>query len=232
MKPINTDTVCHSNSQPARRLARFVWLASVALACLLAAPLQAQAYKKGQKTAADLQTLAREVQQGGKQIGLVMNALNQMMDAPGSDLRKQYSEFVKAAKKMGSIADGARKRRIAIQANRQNYIKAWDAELAKIQNEDIKSRGLERRQEVDAKLQKLASAAAAAAADYRAFEADIVDIQKYLATDLTRAGLEAVKPVAQAADEHAGKLRASLIELETQLKALGVAMSAAQPKKK
>lgn len=232
LKPMNTNTLRYTTPQPNRRLARLAAVACVALACLLAVPLQAQAYKKGQKTAQDLQDLSREVHEGGKQIGLVMNALNHMLTAPGADLRKQYSEFEKAAKKMGSIADSARKRRIAIQANRQEYIKAWDAELAKIQNEDIKSRGLQRRQEVDSQLQKAATAAATAGADYRAFEADIVDIQKYLATDLTRAGIEAIRPVAKTADEHAGKIRASLLEVETQLKALGIAMSAEQPKKK
>ena len=35
-----------------------------------------------------------------------------------------------------------------------------------------------------------------------------------------------------AADEHAGKIRASLLEVETQLKALGIAMSAEQPERK
>jgi hypothetical protein len=124
---MNTEHVRPSNSQSTRRLARKAVLAGLALACLLAVPLHAQAYKKGQKTAEDLQNLSREVQEGGKQIGLVMNTLNQMMTAPGADLRKQYSEFEKAAKKMGAIAESARKRRIAIQANRQEYIKAWDA---------------------------------------------------------------------------------------------------------
>lgn len=224
---MSKNTVRNSTPNPAR----LATLAILALTCLLATPLQAQTYKKGQKTAEDLHDLAREVQEGSKQIGIVMTTLNQMLTAPGADLRKQYSQFDKAAKKMSSIAASARKRRIAIQANRQEYIKAWDAELAKIQNQDIKASGLERRQQVDAQLQTAATAAAAAGANYREFEADIVDIQKYLATDLTRAGLDAIKPVATSATEHAGKIRASLIEVETQLKALGVAMSAQQPKK-
>jgi imidazolonepropionase-like amidohydrolase len=51
------------------------------------------------------------------------------------------------------------------------------------------------------------------------------DVQKYLATDLTAAGLATIKDVAAKATRDAAPLKSSLAKLSEEFKALGVSMS-------
>jgi hypothetical protein len=213
------------------------WLVTAMMAGLMCAPAfttpaLAQAYKTGEKASKKLKDLAKEVDLGKVQIETVMSKLNSLVSAPGDDLRKQYKEFDKAAKKMVDIAEKAKKRREEMQTERNAYLKQWDAELAKIQNEDIRTRSADRLKQVQTELDKLANLASEAGGAYRPFQSDILDIQRYLASDLTRSGLQAIAPTVTKANEHATDLRAALGKLSAQLDSMGVAMSSKAAKSK
>jgi hypothetical protein len=192
----------------------------------LATPGLAQASKKGEKAADSLKALAKEVQAGEAQVGAVTSTLDQLVNRQNKDLRKAYKAYDKEVKRLGDIASNARKRRDGLLANRESYLKAWDQDLAKIQNEDIRARSSDRRQKVQVELDKLAELAKKVGESYRAFEANVLDIQRALGADLTPGGVQAIAPVANEARKNAVPLRDSLNGLHQQLESLGVAMSA------
>ena len=111
------------------------------------------------------------------------------------------------------------------------YFQKWDEELAKIQNDDIQTRSLDRKNEVAARFAKVRVSYAQTTANFAPFMSDLKDIRTALATDLTAGGLASVKGLASKANDKVLPLRESLISLSTDFKNLGVSLSTATPAK-
>ncbi len=221
-------------SPPARPLPGLGLLALVGLISIAlspGSPCLAQASKRGEKAADSLKALAKTVQEGQVQVGEVTRALDQLCNKQNQDLRKPFKAYQKAVKKLSSLAADARKRRDGLAQDRQAYLKAWDQDLASIQQEDIRNRGQERKQKVQQELGKLAALGTQVGDTYQQFDAQLRDIQKAVGADLTPAGVQAVAPTANAARASAVSLRENLTKLSAELRSLGVAMSAKAPKK-
>jgi len=200
-------------------------MAAVLVGLATTTSVQAQASKKGEKAAASLKALAKEVEAGDKQIGVVTAALNQLVNKPNEDLKKPYKQFEKGVKKLESITASARKRQVGLKQEKDAYLQAWDQEIAKISNEDIKSRSAERKQKVTDELAKLSDLSSKLSESYKAFEQNLIDIRSALSADLTPGGVQAVAPVANKARENAVSVRDNLKSLSAELETLGFAMS-------
>lgn len=188
--------------------------------------LQAQTAKKGEKAADSLKALAKTVQTGEAQLTEVTSALDQLCNKPNKDLRKPYKAFEKAMKSLSNTAADARKRREGLQKNREAYLAAWDQEIAKIDQVEIRDRSEARRKQVEEELAKLSASASEVGAAYQKYEAQLVDIHTALGLDLTEAGVKSVAPIANEARKSAVTLRESIAALRQELQTLGVKMSA------
>ena len=114
-------------------------------------------------------------------------------------------------------------------ANGDAFFAQWDAQLAQIQNEDIKARSQARKDEVAQKLLAIKRNYAEAAMAFKPFLADLQDVQKYLSVDLTQGGVASMKDTAAKATQAAGPLKDSLATVAGDFKALGLAMSSVKP---
>jgi hypothetical protein len=220
-------------SPTSRALVRFGFL-TLTCGTLLAlgswSVCQAQASKRGEKAADSLKALAKTVQEGQTQVTEVTRALDQLCNKQNKDLSKPYKTYEKAVQKLSSLAAEARKRREGLVKNREAYLKAWDQDLAAIQQEEIRTRSQERIQKVQQELEKLAKLGTEVGETYQKFEAQALDIKKAVGADLTPSGVEMVAPIANQARSSAVGLRDSLAKLSSELQSLGVAMSSKAPK--
>jgi len=220
-------------SGPALLVSRVgIVVCSILLTLASATPCLAQASKKAEKAADSLKDLAKEVQEGEAQLGVVTASLDQLVNKENADLRKPYKAFQKAVEKLTDIAGDAKKRREGLNKNKDAYFKAWDEEIATIQNEDIRSRSAERRQKVQQQLESLSTITSSTADNYRALEQNLKDIQTALSVDLTPGGIKTIAPVANKANQSAAAVRENLTKLHGELETLGFALSAKAPQKK
>ena len=131
--------------------------------------------------------------------------------------------------KLDSLANDVNEQASAMQSQGADYFRTWDEELAKIQNEDIRARSNDRKIAVAASFDKVRVSYVKTKAAFVPFMSDIKDIRTSLATDLTAGGLASIKSTANKANENVTPLRESLTNLEADFKALGIALSSANP---
>ena len=200
----------------------------VAIAALLAG-CATSGYESGNKTAKNIQKAADKIGALSTQVDATLSALNDLVAHPQPDLRPQFKTFTAKMKTLDNSAKEITKARMAMGDEGKEFLAKWDAEVAQINNEDIKARSENRKAEVTAKLQAIKRSYAEAEVAFKPFAGDLRDIEKYLSVDLTTGGLAAMKDVVTQASVHATPLKQSLDKLAADFKSLGVAMSAVAP---
>lgn len=186
-------------------------------------------YQKGSKTGAHIQDAANRIAALPGRIDQTLGALNDLVGKPQPDLRPQFKAFTSQLTGMVSEGQDIADARRNMAESGKEFFAAWDEQLATIQNEDIKARSQSRKEDVAQKLQAIKRSYAEAEIAFSPFLADLKDVQKFLAIDLTSGGVAAMKDTAAKATQKAGPLKDSISKLATDFKSLGLAMSAATP---
>lgn len=204
-------------------------LAACAAALLLGAGCASTAYDKGNKTAQDIQTTANRIAALPGMVDKTLASLDDLVNKPQSDLRPQFKQFTAHLKDVESAAKEVGAARRSMGEKSKEFFAEWDAQLAKINNEDIKARSQARKNEVSQRLDAIKRSYSEAETAFRPFMSNLQDIQKYLSVDLTAGGLAAIKDTVAKANQNAVPLKASATKLADDFKALGLAMSSVTP---
>ena len=182
-------------------------------------------YDRSDATARGLQSAAAEVQAQSRALEATMDALNDLVNKPSGDLKPQFAWFSTELDRLVALA--ARNERIGrrMQARSAAYFKEWDSQLASISYESVRKSSEIRRAEVSAQLDTINKHYQESEEVIHPLIGYLWDIRKALSTDLTMAGLAAVKNIVANAEENAGKVRTVLAKLATDLTTSGAEMS-------
>ncbi len=186
-------------------------------------------YEKAGTTSTSLQAAAQGVDHALIPLESVVVTLADLVNNPGPDMTPQFQKFSLAVDQLSASANEVGSRTTAMQSQGEAYFQKWDQELAKIQNDDIQTRSLDRKNAVAARFQQVRVSYGKTDAAFAPFMSDLKDIRTALATDLTAGGLASVKGLAGKANAKAATLRESLIHLSADFRKLGVALSASTP---
>lgn len=186
-------------------------------------------YESGNKTAASIQKAADQIGALPGQIDTTLASLSDLVEKPQPDLRPQFKQFSSNLTRVESTAKDIAGARKAMAERGDAFFAKWDEQLAQIKNEDIKARSQSRKEEVQQKLMAIKGSYAEAETAFKPFIQDLKDTQKYLSTDLTPAGVEAIKDTVTKAKKDAEPLNKSITKLADDFKALGVSMSSVTP---
>jgi len=184
-------------------------------------------YQKGARAGTALNQAADGITRTDTQIERTLAALNDLLDNPQPDLRRQFRTFTSEVDSLDSMA-----RRISSQADSMKsrgaaYFEQWSQDLATIQNEDIRRRSEARQQEVASRFQEIATSYTEVKTAFQPFISDLRDVQRFLSTDLTPGGLDAARKIAAKATVDAVPIRASLTKLAGEFREMGVALTPA-----
>ena len=186
-------------------------------------------YDQGTATADGLQVSADKVAAADGQLDATLAALNDLVNNPQPDLRPQYKKFSDSVDDLGSLAKNVKSSVAAMRKDSKAFFAAWNEQLATIKNEDIRSRSAARQQEVSDELMNVKRSYAEVEIAFTPFMSDLRDIQKYLGTDLTPAGVAAMKDTTAKTNATGATLKQAVGKLAADFKALGLAMSAVAP---
>ncbi len=186
-------------------------------------------YDKGSATAAGLKESADKIQSADGQLNATLASLNNLVERPQADLRPQYKQFSDNVDDLASLAKNVDASVTAMRENGKEFFAKWSEELAGIKNEDIRNLSAARQKEVSDELMNVKKSYAATEIAFKPFMSDLRDIQKYLGTDLTPAGVASMKDVAAKANTTGATLKKAVGKLSADFKSLGIAMSAATP---
>lgn len=216
-------------NNPLNRIQTSLCLATCAASLLLAAGCASSGYDKGNQTAANIQTAANRIAALPGQLDKMLGALDELVNKPQTDLRPQYKQFKAQLADVESAAKEIGAARRSMGEKSKAFFATWDAQIAKINNEDIKARSVERKDEVAQRMENIKRSYAAAELAFRPFMSKLQDVQKYLDVDLTAGGVAAIKSTVTNANADAAPLKVSIYTLADDFKALGLAMSSVTP---
>jgi hypothetical protein len=187
---------------------------------------------KAASTASALTKSSGMITKGNALVDKSLTALNDLVNNPKPDLRKQFKTFNSSVDGLGSTAKDVGGKAAEMKSQGAAYFKKWDQEAAKMQNEDIRNRSEARKNEVAAKFGRISLQYDETKAAFAPFMSDLRDVQKFLSTDLTAGGLSAIKDVAAKANRDALPLKTALGKLSDEFKGLGLSMSPISGEKK
>lgn len=161
--------------------------------------VSAQAYKKAQKSTETMRKTRSEIESAKAQKDKTMVALEQLTSQSGGNLQKAYKKFNDELNKLDKSAQKVRKMATDMRAKSQDYFKAWESELSKVQNPGLQQKAGERRAEAMKQFEELAPVFQAARESFVSLMASLQDIRNYLALDLSPDGVRAVADMAKEA---------------------------------
>ena len=187
--------------------------------------------QRASNTSTSLHEAALTVAQSNAQLETVLISLSSLVNNPGENLREQYDTYHADVSKLDALANEVSSHALAMQEQGAAYFVQWDAELAKIQNEDIRTRSVDRKELVTTRFDRVKASYAQTRSDFAPFVSDLKDIRTMLGTDLTEGGLSSARSLAKKAEREVIPLRSSLTRLESDFESLGISLSASTPVK-
>jgi len=191
-------------------------------------------YNKADKTGAGLAEFRDEIVNAQKTINSTMTSLDQVAQSADTNPRKAFEQFSKDVAKLDASAKKVAKRSQDMQAAGQEYFKTWEAQMAEVQNPEIRKLAETRKaklQEAFAEIQKLSTPLKA---QFDPWMSDLKDLEKYLSNDLTIAGVDAAKKLFVKAQGEGTDVQKSMDKLVAELNTVAAAITPAkvEPAKK
>jgi DUF2959 family protein len=158
-------------------------------------------------------------------IDKVTGTLKSFAEGGGADPRalfNQYSaEVGKVAGSRAAMSSAGSSVRQAMDA----HFAAWEKDANAMQNPEIREASMKRRDEARSKMGAVEPALAKAGSAFDAYVANLKDIEKLLATDLSPGGISAASGLIQKASDEAGGVQSSLQAIESTANELISALS-------
>ncbi len=198
---------------------------------LVVAGCASPGYEKACNTSSSLEKDARRIEKGNVQLDAVLATLSDLASNPAAEMGPQFKKFSASVDKLDLLDRDVTSHVTAMQKDGAAYFHQWDVEIAKIQNEDIRTRSADRKAVVSSQFSKLKASYVQAKADFDPFMSDLKDIRTALAMDLTAGGIASVNSPIMKANKDVLPLHQSLDSLATDFKQLGVSISSSTPAK-
>lgn len=205
------------------------FFASLLVISALVSGCASRGYNRADSAASSVQKAATRVDAGAGQIDIALATLSDLVDNPGADLKPQFSKFDAAVDNLESLSKDIAGKSDTMQKKGTAYFQKWDEELAVIQNEDIRSRSAQRKTEVVQGFQRVQANYQTTASSLVPFIAKLTDIRTALSTDLTPAGLDAIRGSVGSVKMEGDSVAQSLRSLSADFKSLGVSLSPSVP---
>ena len=205
-------------------------LITLALALLAAqAGFACQSTDAGTSTGESIRMAADKIELGVKQLDETLLALHAIVDSPGQDLNAQRKAYENALAALENTSKDVGSKSDDMNAKGKAYFAEWDAQIASIQNEEIRERSAERRKAIEASFSDLREKYEQTRGAFQPLMNDLRDVRTALQADTTMGGLESLKPVVKKVDKEAKNAKEELAELVEDFRKLGLDLARSGP---
>jgi predicted nucleic acid-binding Zn-ribbon protein len=164
-------------------------LMALGLAMLLAEAAQATQ----EQLAASMKETRLEAAQTRDQLAATLATLTALTKQEKGDLRPAYAAFTNEVSKTEAAATATRKRAAWMQGDGLKYFEDWQKTIDGINNESLRKRAQKRLDAVKKSYTKVTASFQEVGEKFKPFLADLADIQKLLANDVTASGIKAIR---------------------------------------
>ena len=182
-------------------------------------------YQKGDVAATSMQRAAAEVQLEGRAMDQTMAALSELISQTNGDLKAPYKRYSESLDRVIALAQKTEDTGREMEQKNAAYLAEWDRQLAAIDYGHIHEISESRRTAVTNNLEAIRRRYQESQAAVQPLISYLLDIRRALSADLTVDGLEALKGVAQNANNNVAKVQTALDGLSHELTASSAGMS-------
>lgn len=154
-----------------------------------------------------------------------ITTLDDLINKPAPDLKPQFKAFSASVDRLIASAKRAEKAQKAADQKSAEYFRNWDKETASISFEAVRNQSVSRKTLVTNEFNTVNQRYRENQGVVEPLISYVRDIRTALSTDLTPGGLQAVKPLAENAEENARKVQTALAHLNGELAASRTQMS-------
>jgi hypothetical protein len=169
------------------------------------------------KTSNSIQEVDTEIRKLVVQIDATGSSLDTLVVAQKPDLKKSFDSYSNHLAKLEQEGKRTLKRIDEMKANSKEYFAEWEKQGDTFTNPEIRALSEERRVRLATIYAKVPAAGSGIKGAYLAYLTDLKEIQKFLSTDLTPQGVEAIDPVAKKTLQDRELLKDSLRPVVTAL---------------
>jgi len=191
----------------------------------LAISLLTSAEAGQQQLAASIKEARLEATRAGEQLKAGLDALTTLSKQKEGDLRPAFNVFTAEVSKTEAAAAWTRARVNWMNGDGQKYFQTWQKTIDSMANESLRKQAQKRMDAAKKNYDKVAVALAAAADRFQPFLSDLTDIQKALGTDVTAAGVKAVKGTVSDANWRYQSVSAAVKDAAKQMEKMEKALS-------
>lgn len=149
------------------------------------------------RTTNSIQEVDSEIRKMVVQIDATGSSLDTLVVAQKPDLKKSFDAYSNHLAKLEHEGKRTLKRIDEMKANSKEYFGEWEKQGDSFTNPEIRALSEERRVRLATIYAQVPAAGSGIKGAYLAYLTGLQEIQKFLATDLTPSGIEAINPVAR-----------------------------------
>ncbi len=149
------------------------------------------------KVAAGLKDLHMEGVSVKGQIEKTVGALKNLISNPKEDIKPQFQQFSQEFEALEAKVEKAVEQRAKTETTVEKQFLAWEENLKKLRDEELRGRAAERRAATEATYSEIQQNLTALKKVGGPFMADLTDTRRYLNDDLTKEGIEIIRPTAE-----------------------------------
>jgi len=162
----------------------------------------AAGYKLADKAGASIAKFRDDIVDIKKAVDTTMVALDKIVTQAAVDPRKAFKEFDKSIPKIDSAAATAKKHAEDMKGKGKSYFDQWEKDMANVSDPDIRKLAEERKAKLQTSFDNIKNTTEPAREQFSVWLAQLKDLQRYLAQDITITGIEAAKePIGKAKTE-------------------------------
>ncbi len=166
--------------------------------------------ERSEKTANSIREVDSEIRKMIVQIDATAASLDSLVTIGQPDLKKSFVKYSDNLERMDSEGKKVTKRTEEMKIRSTEYFSEWEKDGDAFTNPEIRELSVERRTKLAEIYARVPAAGAGLKGTYHAYLTDLKEIQRYLSTDLTSKGVEAITPVARKSVQDLDALKASL----------------------
>jgi hypothetical protein len=185
-------------------------------------------YKQADKTGAGIAEFRDEVLNGKKAIDDTMAALGQVAASATTDPRAAYEHYSKCVNDLDSTANKIRKRAQDMKDQGKAYFDQWEKQMAEVKNPEIQQLAAQRKAKLSETFDSIKNVATPLKDQFNPWMSDLKDLQKYLGSDLTIAGIDAAKPLFTKTETGGREVQKSMDALVAELNTVAATITPAK----
>jgi len=206
-------------------------LTSGAMACLLTACGTTSGYQQADKTGDNIAEFRNEIVNGKRDIDATMKSLSEIAATANTNPRKAFEQFSKNVADLESTAGKVKKRGQAMKDQGAAYFTQWEAQLGQVTSAEIRTLAQQRKAKLQESFDSIRKYSEPLKAQFEPWMSHLKDLQKYLANDLTIAGVDAAKELFTKTTTEGLEVQKSMDALVAELNTIAATITPARAKK-